>query len=260
MKYLGILCFVIYSSFALAADPQPIENLESYFIDHGIDYTKYPNHIGYSGENDPSRYVFLDYDDPADNETVGLFFEFQIVNFKLGSNTHLAAGLRGQLEELLEQEVVTGRGVGIGALGVYEGCTLESRGFFIENWAASELYGIEGPYPEGYYPDEPIQATPCQEIDMPPYAIYRVDLHVSLWNTYVAIWEKKHSGWPFFKPTYTFLGDSSCLRDTNDWCKELVVEEELGLDNEVGNGFITLYSSEAGIRYYLRNIFIAKWD
>ena len=252
MKYLGILCFVIYSSFALADDPEPIPTqlLESFFINNGVAYTSYPYHIGFTKE--ASRFVFLDHDDPADNKTLGLFFEFTIFqDMTTINNTHLAAGLRGQTEADLIVGEALGRGVGIGQLQVFDGCNGQNGspfsplGFFVENWAAANLMPVE---PIEEYLEE-LQATPCQGINMNTlYATYRVDLHVSRKNVYVAIWKKSSYS------SYEFLGDSSCTRDSGELCEELLA------DKNTGNGFIALTSDDEGVPFYVHDIFIAIWD
>lgn len=250
MRNIYILCFVFYSSFTLADPPLiPTESLEAYFISAGQAYTKYPYHFGLTGDSNPSRFVFLDYQDPTDTETMGLFFEFWLGGaLSSSNNTHLAAALRGpELIDIEQLGSIEGRGLAIGHLGTFFGCQITvpaSRGFIIEDWSAWHTGG--GPYlPHGN------QATPCQMIDMPDDTFYRVDIHVSLLNATVAIWKKSIGYFPDFLPSYEFIGDSSCIRDSGGWCEEFF--------NDGGNAVITVASEVEDLPFFLTNIFISHW-
>jgi len=248
MRYLGVLCFIFYCSFASADYPLiPTEILEDYFISEGVTYTKYPYHIGVTGDSSPSRFVFLDYQDPADTETLGLFFEFSLGGALSSSlNTHLFAALRGPVLYDIQQGHIEGRGLAIGHLGTFFGCQITapaSRGFLIEDWSAWHTGG--GPYSKAN------QATPCQMIDMPDNSLYRVDIHVSLLNASVAIWKKSFGTFPNFLPSYEFIGDSSCIRDSGSWCEEFF--------DDGGNAVIGVHSEVDDLPFLFTNIFIAQW-
>jgi hypothetical protein len=273
MKHMFFLSIFLCGSIQ-AADPEPIhtERLAKHFRDNGISYQTYAN---FNGNTTSNTYAFLDYPDPADDETLGLFFEFRLYNgLKVDDNMHLAAGIRGPVSEEVSGEITSvtrGRGLAIGQLwtsfhytGTYDNMCYEAdgdpapaptRGFFVEDFTES-LWGVD------------MHATDCEDINLLDYSTFRVDIHASKLNVYIAVW-KKNVVIPGMLYSYDFLGEQSCFTDTGFFCPEsdpvdpydeAAADYAGGYDDSsVGNGFILVADSIGNQNWQALNIYMAHW-
>jgi hypothetical protein len=129
----------------------PTGELASYFRSNGIAFTTVPQlSLGFGQGND--QYCLFPYPGPADDETMGIFFEWHTEDFfAVDSGPHLAIGLRGPLKE----DPHRGRGLAIGILAsqvsnpddhdhpvqLFRGCPDPPGGpaFFIEDFTLNKV-------------------------------------------------------------------------------------------------------------------------
>ncbi len=266
MKTFYLFCLAFFS-IAAYADPvlKETEILASYLQTNGISYQYWSGFTRHTPgpnptENDPNTYVFLSYPDPADDETMAIFFEFSLGSGLVQEpDMHLAVGLRGpepaQSGLPLAETVTRGRGLAIGNLGSYHGgdCVNGSQGFFIEHFT----YQI--------FQDDHKWLTTCKKITMPKNIKYRADVHVSKDHVMVAVWKKIYH-YLFAPPDYQLLAYNECYMDFGPWreewqCPEYEDEEDLiDFDHVFGNAFITVTGNTAERTWNLYNVFIAHWD
>lgn len=190
---ITILALFFGNAAASVATLIPTEQLEQYFIDHGIEYETAPSftRTATSGE-----YLFVPTRDPLDNETMGIFFELNTGNSLNDGNMHWAMGLRGPHAGNSVNHY-GGRGLALGHLPFFDSCG--NLGGFIENFTDAELG-------QGYP-----QVTYCEPALLFNYSTYRVDIHVSKQNVLVRIWLKQFR--LYGGPTYNMIAEYSCVTD-----------------------------------------------
>lgn len=269
-KYYIFSLFLFFSVSYAAEDPIPLTQLPSYFQIHGISYQSFGNFLGTTSDSaTTTSYKFLNYPDPGDEETIGIFFEVTLWDgLSDDENLHLAVGLRGPVDMSVSGDpltIVRGRGFALGQLWTesHPGCYVEGnngptpgdiRGFFIEDFTAAAENYILGEELEDAH------LTECEPVLLPDYTTYRVDLHVSRLNVYVAIWKKN---WNFpFSPSYELVVEASCL-DEGRVCEERNFGDFD--DSGTGNGFITVAASPESeehppSNWNVTNIIMALWD
>ena len=240
-------------------------DLSSYFRSNGIAYSPEGRlDMGFGHGND--QYRLYSYRGPADDETMGLFCELHTEDyFEVDSSPHIAIGLRGPVRE----DPHRGRGLAIGILAsqvinpedpehpveLFKGCPPAPGGpsFFIEDFTINE-----GTAPVSEWQLSPGQALP----QLRGYSTYRIDIHVSKDQVWVAIWEvmKSHSGNGEAESCYTFLGRGSCTNDgpgySGNPCSPC---PEDPMDRGQGNVFIGSGFSDPETKCWIDNIYIAHW-
>lgn len=274
MRFFSTIFCAIFTMSALAEPTLvPTEALEDFLIDNNVSYQEYPTFDGVTADPTPpgvwppsNSYLFLDYPDPDDNETLVLFFEIELFESLSGSlSTHLAAGIRGPSMTSSPLDLIRGRGISFGQNWVNHPGDCQhatqpaypKRGYFIEDFTAAQ-------------PGNPADAhlTFCDEKNIPDSVTYRIDLHVS--NIFVSfdIWMKTYYNIPFVNirvPIYTYLGSQNCLDNPgpsrSGWkCPDPDDQHPPPYDDDedYGNGFILVYAPVAGLEWRASNIFMAN--
>jgi hypothetical protein len=243
----------------------PTDELSSFFRSRGIAYTQADRlNLGFGTGKD--QYRLYHYPGPADDETMGVFFEWHTEDyFEVDTSPHIAIGMRGPLEE----DPHRGRGLAIGILAshminpddpdhpieLFEGCPGPAGGpsFFIEDFTINE----------GTRPIKEWQFSRGQELsELNGNNIYRIDIHVSRDNVWAGVWQVSNQVTESVKtaPVYTFLGQTSCTAqgpaysgNPDSPCPE---DEH---DRGTGNAFIGTGFSDPETRAWIDNIYIAHW-
>ncbi|MDA8015980.1 MAG: hypothetical protein MPN21_00930 [Thermoanaerobaculia bacterium] len=184
----------------------PTEQLEQFFIDHGVEYFTVADFQGNGGSGD---YLFLPTRDPKDHETIGIFFELNTGNSLNDPAMHWAIGLRGPRPGAPLPDHYGGRGLALGHLGAFDNCT--DVGAFIEDFTNAELGANH-------------QLTLCQNLPLlTNYNTYRIDIHVSKLNVYIQIWKKQYL--PYVGWHYQKIGDYGC---NQGFCPENLIDKNFG--------------------------------
>ena len=243
----------------------PTEDLASYFRSSGIAFTTVPHlSLGFGHGND--QYCLFPYPGPADDETMGIFFEWHTEDFfAVDTGPHLAIGLRGPVKK----DPHRGRGLAIGILAshvsnpedpehpiqLFKGCPDPPGGpsFFIEDFTLNDGIAAINEW----------QLSLGQHLPrLQGNGVYRVDIHVSLGCVWAGVWEvtKTLSDVGTDERTYTFLGQTICSGggpgysgDPDSPCPEVA------LDQGQGNAFIGSGFAHPDTRSWVENIYIAHW-
>jgi hypothetical protein len=250
-----------------SVDPQlvPTSDLPEYFKAHSIAYQCLGNlKLGFGQGQD--QYRLFPYEGPADDETMGIFFEWHTEDyFDVDTSPHIAIGLRGPLVD----DPHRGRGLAIGILAAYmddpensgqsielfKGCPSPPGGpsFFIEDFSINE----------GTAPISEWQFSIGQDI---PGLIgnrrYRIDVHVSKGQVWAGIWmvSKATTSSGQSQPEYRFLGQTCGSDDVPAFSGDLDAPcPEDVLDRGQGNAFIGSGFSDPDSRSWIENIYIAHW-
>jgi len=236
--YMLSILFVLGSGHAYS-EPLviEIERLALFFLQNNIYYERFPSH---NSEQDGDIH-YMEYPDPADNETVGIFFEFHTgLTMQQNSGAHLGVLMRGTNEitgtdNEVEDALHRGRGIALGGLSRL-GCE-NSTGLMIEDFSAPD--GAE------------LQHTVCLPTSMKDNTVYRIDIHASTSNVWAGIWEKK-----ILPPIYADGDEYAILPDTGSMY-EYVFFAEISCFNtpsvNVGPGTPPNLSAESPLPCYEMN-------
>lgn len=266
MKQLLFPLFLLVTSTSYADPPfVPTEQLVDFFNDNGISFTSpadyYPDGTG-------DEHKLFNYPDPANYETIAVNFEWHVGNFfsTSYSGEHLAVQLRGPNSGDPVKHTHRGRGLALGEFSgtSWTGCNNPaSNGFFIEDFTKEDAGGK---------PDQLSVCKPMQGLNN--NSIYRIDLHVSQTQVWVAIWEKVIISWPGGSSIfYIFLDESSCQNDPGPdavwstspspprWtCKEDTAVRDGTKDSDTGNLAIgSAFLGTAPNDWSARQIYISHW-
>ena len=243
----------------------PTENLASYFRSSGIAFTTVPQlSLGFGQGND--QYCLYPYPGPADDETMGIFFEWHTEDFfEVDTGPHLAIGLRGPVKE----DPHRGRGLAIGILAnhvsnpedpehpiqLFKGCPDPPGGpsFFIEDFTLNDGVAAISEW----------QLSLGQHLPrLQGNGIYRVDIHVSLGCVWAGVWEviKTQSVNGTDVRNYTFLGQTICSNEGPGYSSDPDSPcPQAAPDRGRGNAFIGSGFADPDTRSWVENIYIAHW-
>ncbi len=236
---LIVTFLLLGSSQAALATLIPTEDLEQYFIDNNVEYFTVPDFQGDGGQ--AIDYLFIPTRDPADNETIGVFFELETGNALSDLNMHWAIGLRGP-HSGSPSNIYGGRGLALGndlSNDPIDRCL--SGGGFIEDFTASEAGGEQ-------------KVTYCQTEPISNNNTLRVDIHVSKNNVLVRIWKKQYLSVNI--PVYTKIADYSCMDLSGPGRLPGICPEDPA-DNGYGGVFIGSAALNAGYLWDATNIHVA---
>ena len=243
----------------------PTEDLRSHFLSNGIAYiTTEPLDLNFGHGND--QYRLYPYPAPADNETMGIFFEWHTGDFfNIDTGPHLGVGLRGPVEN----DPHRGRGLAIGilashmydpqnpdqAIPLFKGCPDPPGGpsFFIEDFSRND----------GIRPIKDWQLSLGHELPLlRANSIYRIDIHVSSNHVWAGVWQvlNKQTTEGTSKRSYAFLGQADCSEDAPGYSGNLTAPcPETKLDRGRGNAFIGSAFADPETTSRVDNIYIAHW-
>lgn len=243
----------------------PTWELSEFFETHGISYQKVGSlKLGFgTGEN---QYRLITYPGPADDETMGMFFEWHTEDyFDVDTSPHIAIGMRGPVEE----DPHRGHGLAIGILAshmmdpqdpgrqieLFKGCPSPPGGpsCFIEDFTINE----------GTAPISRWQCSAGQHLpDLRGHRTYRIDIHVSRGQVWAGIWmvSEQVQGKRKSDPVYTFLGQTCCTDDVSAYSgnPEAPCPEDVE-DRGQGNAFIGTGFSDPETQSWIDSIYIAHW-
>jgi hypothetical protein len=239
----------------------PASRLPEFFDGHALGWRKQEKlNLGFGAGND--AYRLWSYPAPADDETMGIFFEWHTEDyFDVDSSPHVAIGLRGPLPH----DPHRGRGLAIGILSshmpdphnperliaLFDGCPPYPGGpaFFIEDFTINE----------GVAPARAWQFSKGRPLPgLQGHRHYRVDVHVSKQQVWAGVWmlTQNRRG----RPVATFLDQTSCTGDMPASADDPDAPcPELDEDRGVGNAFIGTGFSDPETRSWIDQIFIAHW-
>jgi hypothetical protein len=240
----------------------PTRELPSYFQSESIPFRRFGRlNIGFGHGRD--QYRFYTYPAPADDETMGLFCELHTEDyFEVDTGPHIAIGLRGPVAD----DPHRGRGLAIGILAgdvtdldnpnrpieLFKGCPPAPGGpsFFIEDFTINE----------GTAPVREWQLCTGQDLpELRGYGIYRIDIHVSKDQVWVAIWKVVNNP-ATGKTNYRFLAQANCNEDgpgySGNPCSPCPEDPE---DKGQGNVFIGTGFSNPETSCRIEDIFVAHW-
>ncbi len=241
----------------------PTQELASYFESRGITYMAVdPIQLGFG--HGKKTYEFYSRPGPADDETMGVFCEWHTGDyFEVDSGPHMAIGMRGPVIE----DPHRGRGLAIGILAshinnpedpdkptpLFVGCPDPPGGpsFFIEDFTVCDGKTpiIDWQLSEG-------RLLPQLSGD----GIYRIDVHVSRDNVWVAVWQViiDQCSDGQLSRTYRFL-DQVSSPDPGFSDKIIGMGCEDKLDKGIGNVFMGTGFSDPETNSHIENIYIAHW-
>ena len=243
----------------------PTEDLAAFFRSNGIAFTAVPQlSLGFGYGND--QYFLYPYPGPADDETMGIFFEWHTEDFfAVDTGPHLAIGLRGPVKE----DPHRGRGLAIGILAsqvsnpddpdhpvqLFRGCPDPPGGpsFFIEDFSLNDGVAAISKW----------QLSLGQHLpQLQGNGIYRVDIHVSLGCVWAGVWKvtKKPSVDGVVTRNYTFMGQAICSDEGPGYSGNPGSPCPLEApDRGRGNAFIGSGFADPETRSRVENIYIAHW-
>ncbi len=217
------------------------------------------------GQDNPQYHLFP-YPAPADDETIGVFFDWHTADFfDVDTGPHVAVGLRGPVDE----DPHRGRGLAIGILSngtshsekpgeivpLFPGCPDPPGGpsFFIEDFTVND----------GTAPPSDWQLSLGQHLPLlQGEGLYRVDIHVSFGNVWVGVWKvtANRSAGGEIAREYRFLGQATCTDEAPGYrgTPDLPCPEDPG-DRGKGNVFIGTGFASPETRSRIENIYIAHW-
>ncbi len=236
----------------------PSDELPDYFSNNALGWQRQAKlDLGFGQGND--AYRLWSYPAPANDETMGIFFEWHTEDyFKPGSSPHVAIGLRGPVVD----DPHRGRGLAIGILSshmpdpqnpekmleLFSGCPPYPGGpaFFIEDFTINE----------GTAPAVEWQFSPGRHLpELRNNRCYRVDVHVSKDQVWAGVWMLSDNS-----NEVKFLGQNSC---SGDMPASRASSEgpcpELPEDRGVGNAFIGTGFSDPKTSSWIDRIHIAHW-
>lgn len=216
-----------------AATLIPTEQLPQYFNNNNIEFRTVPNFYGTGGELD---YLFVPTRNLQEGETIGVFFELYTGISLNDDDVHWAVGLRGPRPGG-PADHYAGRGLALGKLG-FDHCS--GPGGFIEDFTAAKQGGE-------------LQLTYCEPEPLQNRATYRIDVHVSKLNVFVAVWEKRNTWW--LGDYYVPIAEYSCTHHDGPgrtgYCPQDPVDEPYG-GVFIGSAFL-----DPGYGWTASNIHIA---
>jgi hypothetical protein len=250
-----------------SSNPQlvPTCDLPEYFESHSIAHQHVGDiKLGFGKGQD--QYRLIPYEGPADDETMGIFFEWHTEDyFDVDSSPHIAIGLRGPVAD----DPHRGRGLAIGILAAYmddpenpgqaielfKGCPPPPGGpsFFIEDFSINE----------GIAPPSEWQFSMGRDLpELTGNRSYRIDVHVSKGQVWAGVWmilEATSASAPP-KPEYMFLGQTYGADDVTAFSGDPQAPcPEDALDRGQGNAFIGSGFSDPDSSSWIDNIYIAHW-
>jgi len=243
----------------------PTEVLPAHFRSNGIAFVENePLDLNFGHGND--QYRLYPYPGPADDETMGIFFEWHTGDFfNINTGPHLGVGLRGPIKN----DPHRGRGLAIGILAshmydpknpaqpipLFKGCPEPPGGpsFFIEDFSKND----------GIAPIKDWQLSLGHELPLlQGNSIYRIDIHVSSDHVWAGIWQvlTKQTTEGTSKRSYAFLGQTNCSTDAPGFSgKPSAACPETELDRGRGNAFIGSAFADPQTLSRVDNIYIAHW-
>lgn len=236
----------------------PSDELPEYFRQNALGWQRQEKLFLGFGPGKPA-YRLWPYPAPADDETMGIFFEWHTEDyFSVASSPHVAIGLRGPVAG----DPHRGRGLAIGILSshmpdpqnperlveLFKGCPPHPGGpaFFIEDFTINE----------GTAPAVDWQFSPGRQLpELKNNRCYRVDVHVSKAHVWAGVWMLSAK-----TGEAKFLGQNACTgempasrRGAEGFCPEMPG------DRGVGNAFIGTGFSDPETRSWIDKIHIAHW-
>jgi hypothetical protein len=233
--------------------PVPARDLPGYFGSRGIPHLSLPRlRLGFG--RGARQFRLYQYPAPADDETMGLFFDWHTEDFfDVDSGPHLAVGLWGPTAE----EPHRGRGLAIGILAnqtctaddpdnpveLFRGCPDPPGGpaCFIEDFSRND----------GVAPVSDWQLSLGQPLPgLRGRSLYRVEVHVSAAHVWAGVWIIRPPD-PMTGETsdrYELLGETACS----------ACPQHPG-DRGVGNAFIGAGFSDPETHSRVDHICIAHW-
>ncbi len=212
------------------------------------------------------QYRLYAYPGPAEDETMGIFFEWHTEDFfNVDSGPHLGIGMRGPVADAPHR----GRGLAIGILAshmydpqnpqhrvqLFSGCPGPPGGpsFFIEDFSRND----------GLAPIKHWQLSRGKKLPLlRGHHTYRIDIHVSTNCVWAGVWQvtgnEDHVGTG--KPHYTFMDQLICSQNAPGYSGNPDAPcPQVALDQGRGNAFIGTAFADPETSSWVDNVFIAHW-